>query len=84
MKTNENTVVSLKLSRADTVRLMLASIKYSLDEPLDEYGRKKWTDIYDKMREQLDEFDEKQKKKALYDYHPYKRKKKKEAEQQND
>lgn len=81
MKTNENTVVKLKLSRADTVRLMLASIKYSLDEPLDEYGRKKWTDIYDKMRKQLDEFDEKQKRRTEY-VSMYKiRRKQKEAEQ---
>lgn len=81
MKTNENTVVKLKLSRADTVRLMLASIKYSLEESLDEYGRKKWTDIYDKMRKQLDDFDEKQKRRAEY-VSMYKiRRKQKEAEQ---
>ena len=57
-------IVTLKLKRSCVVKMMLAAIRYALDEPLDEFGRRVWTELYEELRKQLDDFDKDLRQKA--------------------
>lgn len=57
---NEKTM-SVKLRRHDVIRLMLSCTNLAFDETLSENARGMWKELHDKLKAQLEEFDEKHK-----------------------